>query len=194
MKKTSVTFYLTLGQKEAATQLMSDRGAYSKSKSEGRRYYQIRDRIEIADWKGGEVKMSAIQADAFYDALDLAALDCHTIGAPFRVWIKIRKAVGSAIGRKASRLDAVGHAKPLVETITKDDVADLTTRQLIAEYEKAETAFQLIMNIGHHSASQSFRASANDLSCSIRREVFAQIPALKTVNVIDGEAVLIIKN
>jgi hypothetical protein len=194
MKKTSVTFYLTLGQKEAATQLMSDRGAYSKSKSEGRRYYQIRDRIEIADWKGGEVKMSAIQADAFYDALDLAALDCHTIGAPFRVWIKIRKAVGSAIGRKASRLDAVGHAKPLVETITKDDVADLTTRQLIAEYEKAETAFQLIMNIGHHSASQSFRASANDLSCALRREVFAQIPALKTVNVIDGEAVLIIKN
>jgi site-specific recombinase XerD len=195
MKKTSATFFLTSAQRFTAVNALSNHASESTVKSYRQRLRQILDRIETADYKMADVKLTAAQADAFYDFADNMAFDSKEQGASYyRVWIKIRKAVGSSIGRKASRLDAVGHAKPLVETITKDDVADLTTRQLIAEYEKAETAFQLIMNIGHHSASQSFRASANDLSCSILRDVYARIPALKSLSVVKGEAVLIIKN
>lgn len=195
MKKTLVSFYLTPAQITESTSELSNAASFSLIPAKDRdRLRQARARIETADWKKADVKLTARQADAFYDFADNMASVSQEQGGDFRVWIKIRKAVGSSIGRKASRLDAVGYAKPLVETITKTDVADEKTRQLISDYEKAETAFQLIMDVDSRIMGQGFRDTANDFSCALRRKLFAQIPALKTVNVIDGEAVLIIKN
>ncbi len=203
MKKTTVTFYLAPAQRTDAVNALDNHASCSAIKSYRQRLRQIRDRIETADWKRDDVKLTAAQADAFYDFADNMAFVSHEQrfepnqeeSASYRTWIKIRKAVGSSIGRKASRLDAVGHAKPLSETITKADVADEKTRQLISDYEKAETAFQLICDIvGDNKEDRQFRDSANFFSCALRRELFARIPALKTVNVNNGEAVLIIKN
>lgn len=141
-----------------------------------------------------KARLTHKQAQFFYDLIDSIACHFKSKGdSRYRSFITIRKNVGKKINRKASKMDKSSVPTREIKR-ARDFIGNDKVFSAIANYEKAENAFKIIMDIDEHACPQRVRDVVNGVACQARRRLFEVVPKLHNLHLDKDGAVLDIRN